>query len=166
METIAPVTAPSRGQATRWLWESLKDDETAAKELRNCIWRWCVETMHITRKRTRRNQVEELRESIRPIIGKQCTKETDAFCQWSVDFAGQLNHNGAGVDTMANRYRFTQGARAVDIDVGTIHSAKGQTHMATLVIETFFKKHDMEVSSPLAARHKVWCRQTRGCGAT
>ena len=45
---------------------------------------------------------------------------------------------------MANRYRFTQGARAVDIDVGTIHSAKGQTHMATLVIETFFKKHDME----------------------
>jgi hypothetical protein len=32
----------------------------------------------------------------------------------------------------------------VDIDVGTIHSAKGQTHTATLVLETYSWDHDIE----------------------
>ncbi len=42
-----------------------------------------------------------------------------------------------------NRYRFADRTRWVDIDVGTIHSAKGQTHTATLVFETYYKKHDL-----------------------
>ena len=69
-----PCHCPSRGQATRWLWESLKDDETAAKELRNCIWRWCGNHAHYEQDWC--NQVEELRQSIRPIIGKQWNKVT------------------------------------------------------------------------------------------
>jgi len=58
----------------------------------------------------------------------------------TVQTSGQDAEGHAG----PNRYRFRQDGRYVDIEVGTIHSAKGQTHTATLVVESYFKRHDME----------------------
>lgn len=158
VETIAPATAPSGGHAARWLRESLENDETAAREFRSCLWQWCVEVVLIA-ERHWPTQVEGLRKVIRPIVGEQWSKEAEAFCQWSADFAGPSHYDGSPTGTTPNRYRFTMGTRFVDIDVGTIHSAKGQTHTATLVVETFFKKHDLTdlldwlVGSKCGAKH-------------
>ena len=40
-----------------------------------------------------------------------------------------------------NIFRYSCSNTTVEIRVGSIHSAKGQTHMATLVLDTFFHKH-------------------------
>ena len=40
-----------------------------------------------------------------------------------------------------NSYRYTHGNAKVDIQLGSIHMAKGQTHSATLVLETFNQSH-------------------------
>ena len=34
--------------------------------------------------------------------------------------------------------------REVDMEFGSIHSVKGRTHLATLVLETFMKSHNMK----------------------
>lgn len=40
-----------------------------------------------------------------------------------------------------NSYRYAHGNAKVDIQLGSIHMAKGQTHTATLVLETFNQSH-------------------------
>ncbi len=43
-----------------------------------------------------------------------------------------------------NIYRYTNDGKTVCIRVGSIHSVKGETHTATLVLETFWNDHNME----------------------
>ncbi len=43
-----------------------------------------------------------------------------------------------------NIFPYTQDGRSVDIRVGSIHSVKGETHTATLVLETFWNKHNID----------------------
>jgi len=40
-----------------------------------------------------------------------------------------------------NSYRYSHGDASIDIQLGSIHMAKGQTHAATLVLETFNHSH-------------------------
>lgn len=60
---------------------------------------------------------------------------------------------GAGQPTMSdtpalrrrdNIYRYPQEAPKVEIKVGSIHSVKGQTHTATLVLESFWNLHNLD----------------------
>ena len=43
-----------------------------------------------------------------------------------------------------NIFRYSYSNTTVEIHVGSIHSAKGQTHMATLVLDTFFHQHHLK----------------------
>ena len=43
-----------------------------------------------------------------------------------------------------NIYRYPTEAPKVEIAVGSIHSVKGQTHTATLVLESFWNDHNLE----------------------
>ena len=45
-------------------------------------------------------------------------------------------------------YHYAKGERSVDIRVGSIHSVKGETHTATLVLETYWYKHNIELLLP------------------
>jgi hypothetical protein len=45
-----------------------------------------------------------------------------------------------------NSYRVRDGDRFVDINLGSIHSVKGQTHLATLIVETFLYNHCLEAA--------------------
>jgi hypothetical protein len=56
-----------------------------------------------------------------------------------------------------NIYRYTEGNETVHIRVGSIHSVKGETHAATLVLETYWHDHNL---------HSIldWlCNERRGC---
>ena len=48
----------------------------------------------------------------------------------------------------SNLYRAKIGDAFVDIRLGSIHSVKGQTHLATLILETYFHKHVLESVLP------------------
>jgi hypothetical protein len=47
-----------------------------------------------------------------------------------------------------NIYRYPADDPAVDIRVGSIHSVKGETHTATLVLDTFFHDHHLRALRP------------------
>ena len=47
-----------------------------------------------------------------------------------------------------NIYRVFDGCGCVDIRLGTIHSVKGQTHLATLLLSTYWKRHSAKQMLP------------------
>lgn len=47
-----------------------------------------------------------------------------------------------------NFYRYSDGEARVDIRLSSIHMAKGQTHLATLILETFNRAHFLEKLMP------------------
>ena len=54
-----------------------------------------------------------------------------------------------------NVYRVTEGERSVDIRLGSIHSVKGQTHLATLLMNTFWHQHSARWMMPWLVGDKV-----------
>ena len=67
--------------------------------------------------------------------------ETD-FLVWN-----GTGETGAGGDAYkrggTNIYQYPAGEPVVKIQVGSIHSVKGETHTATLVLETFYRAHHL-----------------------
>ncbi|RMO86312.1 UvrD/REP helicase [Pseudomonas syringae pv. philadelphi] len=59
------------------------------------------------------------------------------------------------VQHAVNTFRSTQGNGVVDIKLGSIHSSKGQTHTATLVLETFNYDHFIASLLPWATGQKI-----------
>jgi hypothetical protein len=58
-----------------------------------------------------------------------------------------------------NLYRYPAGESKVAIRMGSIHSVKGETHTATLVLETFWHKHNLE-----SIKEWLWSDDRRGGG--
>jgi hypothetical protein len=59
-----------------------------------------------------------------------------------------------------NIYRYRDGAARVDIRLSSIHMAKGQTHLATLILETFNRSHFLEKLMPWLVGEK---QNANGC---
>lgn len=140
---VRPAAIQRSRRTARWLWEGLRIDESSSVSLRRLLWEWCIESTPIVEP-SWSDRVAGLRRALAPIIGTEWNQDADQFCRWSVEHLAQTSGQDAQGNAGPNRYRFRQDGRYVDIDVGTIHSAKGQTHTATLVVESHFKKHDME----------------------
>jgi hypothetical protein len=50
--------------------------------------------------------------------------------------------------TPSNVYRFRDGERFLDVYLSSIHAVKGQTHLATLVLETYLYDHSLKKLLP------------------
>lgn len=77
----------------------------------------------------------------------QLSSDGTDYLAWSEpsaigDYHRQLHCGGI------NTYRFTQDNQHVDIQLASIHSVKGRTHSATLILETFSRKHFLEMMMP------------------
>lgn len=46
--------------------------------------------------------------------------------------------------TSTNKFNYSNGGITFDIDISTIHKVKGETHTATLVLETFNRTYDLK----------------------
>lgn len=58
-------------------------------------------------------------------------------------------------DAGPNVYRVSGGERCVDVRLGSIHSVKGQTHLATLVLNTYWHAHSSQRMLPWLLGNKV-----------
>ena len=58
-------------------------------------------------------------------------------------------------DAGPNVYRVSEGDRWVDIRLGSIHSVKGQTHLATMVLSTYWHAHSSQRMLPWLLGAKV-----------
>lgn len=64
------------------------------------------------------------------------------------DTAPAATEAGESGGSLINTYRFQDGADGVDIRMSSIHSEKGKTHAATLILETFRKTHFIQKLMP------------------
>ncbi len=83
-----------------------------------------------------------------------CEGDTDAdkagkFLAWPGDDASLAAVSAASSnDAGPNIYRVTQGTKTLDIRLGSIHSVKGQTHLATLLLNTYWHDHSSKRMVP------------------
>lgn len=90
------------------------------------------------------------REVAECLAAGQLSDEAIPFLEWKGGGAGA---GGGNTPTRQdNIYHFSKGSRTVEIRIGSIHSVKGRTHTATLVLETFWKdskkRHNLELLLP------------------
>ena len=77
----------------------------------------------------------------KPATSSECAK----FLEWLPPLAAA----GAQVpETPDNVYRYPPEAPKVNIRLGSIHSVKGETHTATLVLESYFHDHHLQELKP------------------
>ncbi len=66
------------------------------------------------------------------------------FGKWSEDNETITDNNGNNEKTNHYVYVDKESSRMIDMEFGSIHSVKGRTHLATLVLETYMRTHNMK----------------------
>jgi DNA helicase II / ATP-dependent DNA helicase PcrA len=78
----------------------------------------------------------------KPAISSECNR----FLEWAPSLLGVVGAHRP--ETPDNVYRYPPEAPKVNIRLGSIHSVKGETHTATLVLDSFFHKHHLKELKP------------------
>lgn len=74
--------------------------------------------------------------------------ETKEYLQWT-EGDWQVQEEEMQLPTgLANVYRYKAAIGTIEIELATIHAVKGETHTATLVLETYWHDHDLKVLLP------------------
>lgn len=80
----------------------------------------------------------------------------DGFLAWSADDPSlHLGAPASPSDAGPNVYRVADANRHVDIRLGSIHSVKGQTHLATMILSTYWHDHSSQRMLPWLLGAKV-----------
>jgi hypothetical protein len=74
-------------------------------------------------------------------------EEVEAFLKWRGPQSSS-SFPGGGIFSRNNSYVYPQNDPKVHIRVGSIHSVKGETHTAVLVLETCYYDHNLESIAP------------------
>ncbi|WP_144401830.1 UvrD-helicase domain-containing protein [Pseudomonas lactis] len=82
------------------------------------------------------------------LVGGTCLGNADDYLAWSDAVVLHGTVEGSIESALPNHYRCTYGGATVDIKLSSIHVAKGQTHGATLVLETFKSTHFLNKLMP------------------
>ena len=88
--------------------------------------------------------------------GEINTGKAKQFLAWPQDdsLLGAAGSSGPG-DAGPNIYRVDDGGGFIDISLGSIHSVKGQTHLATLLLSTYWYSHSAKEMKPWLLGTKV-----------
>lgn len=92
------------------------------------------------------------------IAGSPLSEEADDFLMWHAKPVTPIDANRS----RNNIFRYCKHGREVSIQAGSIHSVKGQTHTATLVLETFWHDHNLELILPWLTQKKRGWKQADG----
>jgi len=88
-----------------------------------------------------------------------CSQGTEDFLKWcdKFDYHGQYAVIRKYCD---NVFHYYKDAKEVAIQVGSVHSVKGETHTATLVLETFWYDHNLDkLKQWITGDRKGWKQQ-------
>ncbi len=88
---------------------------------------------------------QEFLDIFHPWTGAELTTEGNVFLEFcEVPFQVAGEENSLPTNERLNLYRHIGESGTVEIEVATIHSVKGETHTATLVLDTYlYQKHDL-----------------------
>ena len=113
--------------------------------------RLAVKREPVTKKMWETHWCDIVREIAEAIAGVSATNpEVEGFLAWKDGAEGEMVP--VAEKSRDNTYRYPRDDPKVHIRVGSIHSVKGETHTATLVLETYWQdqkgRHNMELLRP------------------
>lgn len=85
-------------------------------------------------------------------------EEIQSFLCWSIDSSKVVE---MPIPNNDNIFHYTEENRKVDIKIGSIHSVKGETHTATLVLETFMRTNNLKDLLPYLVKHSRQRRENQ-----
>ncbi|MBI5358619.1 ATP-dependent helicase [Candidatus Amesbacteria bacterium] len=106
------------------------------EELKRYLYKWSLAIY-------KHEQVhDEIRDYILNLIKVVFSINTDrtpqSISSFFIDTGSHETENESTLDVPINVYHHEREGKAVNIEIGTIHSVKGETHTATLYLETFY----------------------------
>lgn len=136
-----PNAIPQRQRQHRQLLTLLEGDTQLTRDYFDVISVFIERRQQLTREIWQQRIVPLVRCITEAIAGAAVSEAFD-FLQWeqSVSASQQLQ---AGPKRRDNIYRYGTDPDTVNIRVGSIHSVKGETHTATLVLETYWYEHNL-----------------------
>ena len=139
-----------RKRAHRYVLQLLENSPDIREQYQNLIVQFTVKQEGPTTTTWEGHWREIVRGIAETIAGSPLSEEADGFLMWN---------DKPVIPTDANRsrnniFRYCKNGREVSIQAGSIHSVKGQTHTATLVLETFWHKHNIALLLPWLAKKK------------
>jgi len=149
--------SPRKGGCHRCVLRLLEDHPQMIKEYGRVVHDWVIKgplpTKYVWEK-VQSDQILKLAE----VIAQESLNSQPAnhFMRWEGVESEPVPETGA-TKCKDNIYRYSEGNETVHIRVGSIHSVKGETHAATLVLETFWHDHNLE------SILKWLCDYKRGC---
>ena len=125
----------------------LREHPQAKVAYLNLIQHLCVERAALTKTGWEENWRESIVEIVQAITGLvELPGVVDDFLAWNdVDKPARDETDHGRFD---NIFRYPARDPAVSIRVGSIHSVKGETHMATLVLDTFYRTYHLKALKP------------------
>jgi len=91
-----------------------------------------------------------LKREIAPLFNVKLNGDTLKFSVWKDIKTENSNDTEQKQEVPSNKYKYVDSTsgRHVEIEFGSIHSVKGRTHLATIVLETFYSGFNMHAIMP------------------
>lgn len=92
-------------------------------------------------------EVEKNIDTFLELFDASLSNKVSKFMEWENEQIVQDESDGAeNAKNLSNHYLYIDNStgRTVDMEFGSIHSVKGRTHLATLVLETFLRTHNIK----------------------
>ena len=153
----AEVPTAFRKSANRYLLECLPDD-SARKRYSDLLDRLISSHCELSKDVWTAHFMPEVLAIGEAVVGRKIGKPwATEILEW-VDGEAPLEERGTRKN-MTNFFYYPQNEPKVSVRLGSIHSAKGETHTATLVLESYNKAHHLEKLIPwlVGKRPKLGC---------
>lgn len=156
---LARIASPnflpgSRKRKHRYVLELLEGKESERKDYLDLVRALAVDRATLTEDEWRINQRPAVVRVVECITGAApAGEEVDDFLGW-----GSAAPAATGEEEQRasdNIFRYPANDPLVSVRVGSIHSAKGETHTATLVLETFYHAHHLKALKPWLTGERV-----------
>ena len=138
-----------RGRTHRAVVEALRGDDAAVAAYRAMVKRFLIDRGSFSEDDWRVDKECVISVAASLCKGTVDRSKAERFLRWPegdspTGGAGSILSGGA----VPNVYRVRVGGAAVDIRLGSIHSVKGQTHVATLLLSTYWHDHSAKRLMP------------------
>jgi hypothetical protein len=102
--------------------------------------------------------VNALKALVVPWLPDDLPESAEIFISWTNASQEETYNHGAVIGSQTNVYRHQSQIGPIEIELATIHSVKGQTHTATLVLETYDRTHDLQSVLKILSSGKISSR--------
>lgn len=140
-------SAGKKRRKHRYVLELLDGKDAAKTDYINMVRTLAVDRLMLTEDAWNDNWCSAVTRIAQDLIGAAVDSEDmAAFLAWGDALAAPVGEEQRGRSD--NVFRYPRDNPAVAVRVGSIHSVKGETHTATLVLETFYYTHHLKALKP------------------